>query len=77
MGHIWYRIRRVQLQVKQAPQEREMEEHGRQWYRAKVGNQEEDMEGVAISTGGTTNSTSDGGRRDSAFRESVLELGTD
>ena len=77
VGHIWYRIRRVQLQVKQAPQEREMEEHGRQWYRAKVGNQEEDMEGVTISTGGTTNSTSDGGRRDSVFRESVLELGTD
>ena len=77
VGHIWYTIRRVKLQMQQAPQEREMEEHGRQWYRAKVGNQEEDMEGVAISTGGTTNSTSDGSRRDSIFRESVLELGTD
>ena len=70
--HIWYRVRIARNTAKPRPPEIEEERYPR-WQRARVRAEDEERGEVTISTA-STNISADGGRRGSAYRESVLEL---
>ena len=71
VGHVWYRVRKARTGRRSEPPEREEEDWYPLWQRARIRAEDEDegREGVTISTAGTTNTASNGGRR-----ESLVEL---
>jgi hypothetical protein len=73
--HVWHGIRTARYAMKPRLQETERHENRLQWYRRRVRGENERDE-VTMTTITTTATTPGGERRDSEFRESVLELET-